>query len=116
MKTKVFFVLILSFVLAFSCETMNNENEEKTLFIASKTINCIGVIPQQCLLVKTKDKEDWEYFYSTISGFNYEEGFEYVIVVLEEKVNNPIEDSSSSKYSLIKIESKIKKTSKNLPN
>lgn len=81
----------------------------KTLFkIASKKVDCEGVIPQKCLLVKMGDQKEWENFYDNIEGFVYEEGYEYVIEVVEEKIKNPPADGSSIKYKMVKQISKIK--------
>lgn len=83
--------------------------------IASKTVNCIGEGPQKCLLVKKGNVNSWEYFYSQIEGFNYEEGFEYILEVKENKRDNPPADRSSIQYVLVKEISKTKKDSKDLP-
>ena len=45
-------------------------------------------------------------FYDQIEGFNYEEGYEYEIVVEVTKVENPPADASSLKYTLIEVVSK----------
>ena len=53
--------------------------------------------------------------YSPIEGFEYEEGYEYVIEVKTENIDNPPIDGSSIKYILTKIISKTKKNSTGLP-
>ncbi len=85
------------------------------LTIASQQADCTGVAPQKCLLIKKDGQKDWEFWYSGIEGFKYEEGNEYVLEVKEEKVDNPPADASSLKYVLVKEISKQKKTSDNLP-
>lgn len=106
-------LLFVSFCLA-SCE---NENiiSEKTLIIASQKADCVGIAPQKCLLIKEKESENWQYFYSNIVGFEYEEGFEYEITVSEREIKDPPQDGSSIETKLIQIISKIEKTSENLP-
>lgn len=107
--------LILALIISFiSCED-NNEAAEKTMIIASQKVDCVGVAPQQCLLIKANENQNWEYLYDSIINFNYEEGFEYEVLVLEEQVENPAQDASSIKYTLIKVISKIEKTSENIP-
>ena len=113
---KKIFYLLWVFAIIFSCENNDIISTEKTLIIASKKVDCIGIAPQKCLLVKEKDAQNWEYFYDNIAGFNYEAGFEYEVIVSEKEIENPPQDASSIETSLIEIISKIEKTSDNLPN
>jgi hypothetical protein len=83
--------------------------------IASQTANCMGAAPQKCLLVKKADAAQWQYFYSPIEGFTHQDGYEYVLEIREEKQENPPADASSIKYILVKVVSKTKKASENLP-
>ncbi|MBC8616699.1 DUF4377 domain-containing protein [Parabacteroides faecis] len=53
--------------------------------------------------------------YDPIEGFEYEQGYEYVIEVKIEHIENPPADGSSLKYSLIRVISKTKKNSEGLP-
>jgi len=82
------------------------EPEIKTLYIGFKLEDCTGVAPQKCMMVKENPDDDYQYFYHPIIGFDYEEGYAYEIVVSVEKVANPPADSSSLKYTLVKIVSK----------
>lgn len=107
----VLFILIMS----ISCEK-NSIEEQETLIVASRQIDCIGVAPQKCYLIKRVDEENWSFLYSSIYGLTYEEGFEYKISVLKTKIANPMQDASSIEYELIEIISKIRKESENLPN
>ncbi|MDN3706765.1 DUF4377 domain-containing protein [Myroides ceti] len=110
MKKIIYFSLCLMFILT-SCSTGNVHD----YIIASQQADCTGVAPQKCLLVKKGNATEWEYFYSTIEGFNYEPNYEYRIKVKEEKLANVPADASSIKYSLVKQMSKTAKTSENLP-
>ncbi|MCL7762158.1 DUF4377 domain-containing protein [Polaribacter sp. Z014] len=115
MKLKAFFLLL--FFTIISCEHNNDDDlNYKTLIIASTKVDCVGVDPQKCLLIREVDKQNWEYFYDSIIGFNYEEGFEFEILISEEEIENSLQDASSIKTTLIKVISKIEKTSENLPN
>lgn len=78
--------------------------------IASTCVDCMGVVPQKCMLIKKGDAQNWELFYGNIEGFSYEPGYEYILDVKEEKVDNPPADGSSIKYVLVKEVSKIAKT------
>ena len=99
-------------VLLMRC---SDKNVEKITIASEKTIG-YGVAPMECYLVKVGDDKDWSLFYSPIEGFNYENGYEYVIKVKKEKIDNPPADGSSIKYTLVKVISKKKLMSKGLPN
>ncbi|KFE98003.1 hypothetical protein IX39_16490 [Chryseobacterium formosense] len=104
--------LAASVFLIFSqCKPMPSESgkDEKTMIIASETTDCTGVAPMKCLQVKEKESDSWGNFYSNIEGFTYEPGFEYVLKVKTEKIENPPMDGSSIKYTLVKQVSKTKK-------
>lgn len=96
-----------------SCNSGSGKTEKMT--IASEQGDCVGVAPMKCLLVKKEGQADWEFFYNGIEGFNYVPGYEYVLEVRTEKVENPAADQSSLKYVLVKEVSKTQKTSDNLP-
>lgn len=110
--------IIFSFflVVLFSCENNNSILSEKTLIIASKKSDCVGLLAQKCLLIKENDQQNWEYFYDSIIGFTYEEGFEYKVLISEKEIESPTQDASSIEYKLINVVSKLKKVSENLPN
>ena len=75
------------------------------------------MVVQQCLLIKESEtQQEWYNFYSPISGFNYESGFEYVIQVNREYIpeNVDLQDSSVYEYTLLEIISKEEKTSEGL--
>lgn len=107
-----FYIFICMTLFIAACSTAKDTIKYT---IASQTASCTGEGRQQCLLVKKGDATEWEYFYSPIEGFNYEEGFEYVIEVKESKVENPPEGRSSIQYTFVKEVSKTKKNSENLP-
>lgn len=112
MKRLIYLPLFLIIVM-MSCST----KQTAIYTIASQNADCIGVAPQKCLLVKKGDiNGDWEFFYSSIDGFIYEPGYEYVLEVKEEKQENVPADASSIKYTLVKEVSKTKKESENLPS
>ncbi len=77
--------------------------ETKILYIDSSLVDCVGVGPQQCMLVKENPNSEWELFYDSIEGFEYQEGTEYKISVTITEIQNPPADSSSLKYILVEI-------------
>lgn len=109
-------IVLAIFILIISCKNDDFGFNNKTLVIASEKIDCVGVTSQKCMLVREVDKQNWNYFYDSIIGFTYEAGFEYEILISEKQLENPPQDASSIAYTLIKVISKIEKTSENLPN
>lgn len=106
-------ISLLIIVLAmFSC---SQKPETVRFIVASQTADCMGAFPQTCLLVKIGDNTEWQFFYSHIEGFDYEEGYEYVLNVRMEARENTPADASSIRYILVKEVSKTRKVSENLP-
>ncbi|MCO5230320.1 MAG: DUF4377 domain-containing protein [Chitinophagales bacterium] len=100
-KGNIYFYLLLAFTALFliSCSTAN-----KVIYIAAYKQPCTGVGNMECMMIKKdKNQKDWEYFYSSIDGFTYEKGFEYKLLIQEEKIENPPADGSSIRYKLIKV-------------
>lgn len=78
--------------------------EEQTLFVGAEQVECTGVAPQMCLLVKENVEDEYTFFYDSIEGFNWEAGFEYELIVAVSNVPEPIPaDASSLRYQLVEI-------------
>ncbi|MFV0419041.1 MAG: DUF4377 domain-containing protein [Dysgonomonas sp.] len=106
------FLLFAISLLMVSCKSSGGTEK---LTVASEQGDCMGVAPMKCFLIKKDGHSNWEFLYSGIEGFNYESGYEYVLEVKVEKIQNPAADQSSFKYILVKELSKILKTSEDLP-
>ena len=100
------------FLLVFNCNPSEISEEEEyipqgtVLRVNSYTETCQGLIEMQCLLVQEGDQigtDGWEFFYTTIDGFAYEEGFLYDLDVKITEIENPPADASSLRYELIKL-------------
>lgn len=117
MKKLTILFLICFSVTLFSCNTekKENKNDAITLTIASKQVDCTGVMPQKCYLIKQEGQQDWNFFYDSIEGFSYTPGYEYTIEVKVDTIANPAADRSSLKYTLIKELSKVEKESADMP-
>jgi heat shock protein HslJ len=79
---------------------------EKTLFIGPRLVDCTGVAPQKCMTVMEDPEDGYQLFYGDIDGFNFEESYEYELVVRVEEIENPPADASNLKYSLVNIVNK----------
>lgn len=80
--------------------------EEKTLFVGAERVECTGVGPQECYLVKETPDGEWTYFYDEINGFEWEAGFEYELRVAVTTIADPPADASSLSYDLVEVVSK----------
>ena len=103
MKTLVISLLIL--IAAKSCD------DTKHIYVADHLVDYEGVSPQKCMLIKDKIVDDWTTFYDQIEGFDYEEGYEYLLNVKIKTIKNPPADGSTLKYTLVEVFEK-KKTEK----
>ena len=73
------------------------------LWIGPERVECEGVAPMMCLQVAESEDGDYQLFYDTIEGFDYQEGTLYVIDVSITEVENPPADASSLQYTLVEI-------------
>ena len=102
--------LILAILLIIvSCAThKTNKSNEYIYWVNSAKVPCEGVGAMQCLKVQKSDSlhsEEWQLFYSTIDGFDYQPGYIYKLKISEEKIDkeNVPADASSIKFKLIKV-------------
>ncbi|MFC5623228.1 DUF4377 domain-containing protein [Algoriphagus winogradskyi] len=105
MKT-ILFLFISTILAAVACERQAEENTE-TWWINSSKMDCVGVGPMSCLQIQ-KGAEinpgSWEFFYSSIQGFDYEPGNIYQIKVKITDREPPVPADASSKiYQLVEI-------------
>ena len=98
-------MMIVVLVLA-ACTLPFVGTEEKTVYVGSYTVECEGEGSQMCLLVKENPTDKYTFFYDQIEGFDYEEGYDYVLTVKEEPVDNPPAGGSSIKWVLVEVVSK----------
>jgi len=74
-----------------------------TLFVGPETADCVGVAPQQCLQVRYNADDEYELFYSSISGFDFVPGYDYELLVQKTPIANPPADGSSIEWTLVEI-------------
>lgn len=72
------------------------------LVVKEELASCTGVAPMTCMQVKYKFSKNWELFYSEISGFKYQAGYRYVLLVNRTKRTNVPADASAYEYKLKK--------------
>ncbi|MCA9928993.1 MAG: DUF4377 domain-containing protein [Anaerolineales bacterium] len=76
---------------------------EKTVLVGAEKVDCVGVGPQECYLVKENADDEWTYYYDEIIGFTWEPGYEYELKIRETRLLNPPADGSSIIWSLISV-------------
>ncbi len=73
-------LLLVIVALAAACVPIQPEapsSEVVTLYVGPELVDCVGVGPQKCMMVKTEPDGEYQYFYDQIEGLEYEEGYEY---------------------------------------
>lgn len=97
-------LLLFSLLLTSGCGVTEPGVEEiLTMYVAPQTVECVGVGPQQCLLVRESPELEWSYFYDSIEGFTHEPGYSFTLRVARRSVANPPADGSSLEYRLLQI-------------
>jgi len=79
---------------------------ETTFYVGAELVDCVGVAPMKCMLVKENPDDEYQFFYSQIEGFTFEPSYTYELRVRIEPVANAPADASSLKYTLLEVASK----------
>jgi heat shock protein HslJ len=98
-------ILTLGLVVGIS---MVSKADLIRLVVKEDLASCTGVAPMTCMQVKYKDSKSWEMFYDGISGFKYQPGYRYVLLVERTKRKNVPADASAYVYKLKKLVKKVK--------
>ena len=103
---KVLFIFLFFSISFLACE--KEEFDVKTFIVADHKGDFITWTGQavSSILIKEDPGSSFRALGQTIEGFNYEEGFEYVIKVKEYILENPPADASGKRYVLKQIISK----------
>jgi hypothetical protein len=95
---------VLAVLIALSASSAGAQAPAtKTLWVAHYRVDCVGVGPQKCMLVKEEQYSPWQTFYGQIEGFDYVEGYAYELRVVEEKIDNPPADGSSIRVKVVEV-------------
>lgn len=113
-STTLIIALFFSFVFSFqSCNEEENMQEDVYMWIASERIILEDVhagVERLFFQYKLNESDDWDSLYPLIAGFDdYEEGYEYLIQVRVDTIENPAQDQYPKTYTLLKIISKTAK-------
>ena len=96
---KIMVLVLLSMMALASCQ-QNPSVSEEIFIIEPQRVDCMGLVPQKCLVV------NGEYLYGSIQDFSFEEGYLYEVKVKKRENQDPPQDASKYSYELIEILSK----------
>ena len=99
----VFAAILVMLLAAGALALFMSYDDTETFLVGPTLVDCVGVAPQKCMMVRHDEASDWELFYSDIEGFDYEEGNSYRLSVRVTDVPDPPADSSSKRYELVSI-------------
>ena len=71
--------------------------------IGPYTETCYGFIEQQCYLEFNEERQEWEFFYESIQGFDFEPGYIYRLKVRREDRGTEIQDVGRYAYHLVEV-------------
>lgn len=103
--------LILPFLILLTFACSPKKEVTSTFWVNSFRATCdAGAGKMQCLLIDKSDSisGNWNYFYSSIENFNYEEGYTYQVKVKVDtlEANQTPADASNIQYTLTEVLSK----------
>ena len=106
---RIAFMMLAAFSLAsFSSDDDNEDKvEQVTLYVSAETGTYQNVPDNnyvEGMLIKENGAANWECVsFMEITGFTYERGHEYELLVKRTTLANPPQDSSKYRYELVRI-------------
>ena len=106
------FIAFLSFAACNSDDDVSDKIEQITLYVSAETgtyQNIPGNDFVEGMRIQEKGETQWKCVsYQEISGFTFESGYEYELLVKKTTLANPPQDSGNIRYVLIRIISQKK--------
>jgi hypothetical protein len=90
-------------MFAGCASTIGPDEELITLEIGPQLVECTGVGPTRCMLVRTLPDQTWVIFHGAIEGFVHETGYRSVLEVARRRIPDPPADGSSLHYRLVRV-------------
>ena len=116
-------IAFLLLCLSIGCERTNTidtliapskGDTEEILIIGPYTETCQGFIEQTCFLELNEETQEWELFYESIQGFDYEPGYIWTLKVRLEDRGLEIQDIGRYAYHLVEVVSQKEASSDSL--
>jgi len=116
LKIVIILGITLSLLINAGCDHDSDSDTYRSsdLYLNHYKSECGSFELTLCVQSRVAENDDWSFFYDRIEGFEYEWGFNYKIKVKIDDIDNPPEDSSSIKYTLLEIIEKIKEPTTSL--
>ena len=111
---RIIFMMLAAFSLVSCSKDDDNEDkvEQVTVYVSDETGTYTPLFsyePVEGMLIQEKGNTHWScVHFATITGFTYEKGNEYELLVKKTTLANPPQDSGSTRYELISIVSQRK--------
>jgi heat shock protein HslJ len=84
--------------------------EVSTMYVAPMMVECETTEIYKCLLVSDSPDGEYRPFYGKISGFDYEEGYQYSLLVEEVPMDQPPSDAPAGVWNLLAVTQKTPAT------
>lgn len=98
-------LILWSFYFLSACQKQHSSLvNSKEIEVASHLVDCEGVVPMQCMLIRFSPHSEWQLFYDSIQGFSFTKGYHYLLLVtITHRQHVMAADQSSQQWNLIKI-------------
>jgi LCP family protein required for cell wall assembly len=100
-------LLIVSMVACGRNGSAVQEATERTIYVGPQLVDCAGTGQRQCLQLREGVSGGWFYLNGGIEGFQYEEGYEYELQILEEPAEKSADGGATVGLTLIQVVNKI---------
>ena len=81
----------------------DEEEHVEIITIGPYIQRCQGFVEQDCYLQLNEESGQWEFFYESIQGFDFEPGFIYTLEVRLEDRGPGVQDVGRYAYHLVKV-------------
>lgn len=107
MVKRIITILTLLVLSVTALAQDDSDGTEQIIHVSPYQQECVGVAVQNCLVVRFDDEDELSFFYDSIGGFMFEQGFEYTLLVNVTERENPPADASSLQYELVEVLQKL---------
>lgn len=99
-------ILPITLILVFLTIGCNRDEHTEILIIGPYKTTCQGFVEQECFLEYNEERDQWEFFYENIQGFDFEPGYIYRLKVSLHERPEGIQDVGRYAYRLVEVISK----------
>jgi len=113
MSSKRLSSLVMALLVVFNLvacgqkRATTQESAERTIYVGPQLVDCAGTGQRQCLQLREGATGGWFYLNGAIEGFQYEEGYEYELQILEEAAEKQADGGAAVKLTLLQVVNKM---------